>query len=119
MLARRALLLLLPLVFSGACHGSPPTLDQACADRAAASCAMYASCLPMNFQQSFGDIDPCQSRLLLDCSNETLIIGESFTGARVEDCAREISATDCDAFVFPHQAGPLCAKMATNPAGHT
>jgi len=79
---------------------------------------MYARCLPMSFQRSFGDVATCENRAALGCSNEAAIAGEGFLPSAVEDCAQEISGSDCDSFVFPTQAGPRCAQMATNPAGH-
>jgi hypothetical protein len=85
------------LVAAALAAGCNPTPEQACADRAKATCALIERC-QLHGVDRFGDLGSCVARLSAVCASELAAPGARATTSTVEGCSLALSTAACAAF---------------------
>jgi hypothetical protein len=71
------------------------TIDQACADTAAAFCTKQDGCSPTARKVAFADIDTCTTRLKALCVTNATASGANVSVQQITACAHAYSAQSC------------------------
>jgi hypothetical protein len=104
---------------SGAGGGST-SATKACADEAAAVCALRDTCLPnFEIERNYGTIALCQSRTAQSCVNSLDAKGQANTPANVEKCATAYPTEACADFFDSNTIAacvPPAGSLATGSA---
>ena len=112
----RASLVLVALV--GGC-GSSLTADQACTHEAQARCSQLMTCSPADFQRRWPDLDTCETREKLACSDGLAAPGTAATPKTADACATALAAQTCADFLndVPPPEACLTQSGATADGG--
>ena len=74
-------------------RSSAPDASEVCHAYAAAACAKYAACNPVNVRQDYGDVENCTARWTLSC---LVYAGNGWATAQIEHCTEQIKpSTSC------------------------
>jgi len=104
----------LVMVWAGCSSG--PSVDEACTQTAAASCAKLDQCIKNGVVTRYGDLATCQARLKQSCVSSLGAPATGNTPAFVEVCAAAIPAATCADYEGANVAA--CAtKMGTLATG--
>lgn len=90
------------------------SLEEGCAQRADAMCAITATCNPLGFIWMFGDVEHCRESYEKDCLASALDEESNWQAPELTACANDYAAMSCDQFHFGH-AWEACSALTGGP----
>ncbi len=104
--------------------GGDSSQDQACQTLAKARCSQLQTCSAADLRRRWGDLDTCEAREKLSCTESLAVSDTAATPATIDGCASAVSADGCAEFLAippppaclppagPRAAGSPCAFNA-------
>lgn len=90
---------------TGGTGGAEPTVEEACAAVAVATCAQIDTCAPFLMQVTYGAKGTCEERTTERCTSLPELEGSKLTVADLQACAAAYEARTCAEVLDPAPAG--------------